>query len=214
MGHLCRIFNSSIGKKFLVGAAGLLLCGFVFVHLAENMLLFVGPHAYNTYATTLESNPLLPLAEIILAGIFLIHIIVSLYLRWQNKQARPVAYAQEHAKGGRTPGSRTMTWTALLVLFFLVVHIRMFRFGPHDEQGLFHLVTTWLSDPRYGVFYVVALLGLLLHLSHGVQSMFQTFGLNHPRYMPLVKSLGWAFAIIVCAGFAAIPITAMLGGFR
>ncbi len=211
MKHSCKFLHSSIGKKFTVGAAGVLLCLFLVFHLSGNMLLFVGESQFNAFANTLDTNPLIPAAEIILAAIFFAHVVVSLWLRWQNKQARPVGYADYRAKGGRTAGSRTMTWTALLVLAFLIIHVKAFRFGGRDG-GMYHLVLSSLSNPYMAGFYLLALAGLALHLSHGVQSAFQTFGLNHPKYMPAVKALGWAFALIICGGFAVIPIWALIKG--
>jgi succinate dehydrogenase / fumarate reductase, cytochrome b subunit len=209
MCKLCGFFTSSIGKKFLVGGAGLLLCGFLVTHLAGNLLLFVSEGAFNNYAKTLESNPLLPIAELGLAGLFLAHIVFSLWGRWQNKAARPVAYEVEKAKGGRTPGSRTMTWTALLVLAFIIIHIKTFKFGEHGES-LYNLVMTSFANPLYSGFYVVAMLGLMLHLSHGVQSAFQTFGLNHPKYTPWIKRGGLVFALVIAGGFALIPAWAYM----
>lgn len=211
MCHLCRLFNASIGKKILVAVAGILLCGFLITHLAGNLLLFVGPGYFNKYATALESNPLLPLAEAILLLIFLVHIVWSLRVRYENKKARPVAYEEYKAKGGRTPGSRSMTWTALLILVFLVIHIKMFKFGM-DSAGLYHLVMGSLAKPAIGAFYLVCLGALMLHLSHGVQSAFQTLGLNHPRYFPAVKILGRLFALVIAGGFMAITVFALIKG--
>jgi succinate dehydrogenase / fumarate reductase cytochrome b subunit len=211
MATLCRFFTSSIGRKVVVGLAGLLLCGFLVTHLAGNLFLFVGEGAFNHYAETLEKNPLLPIAEIGLVALFVIHILVSLRLRYENRKARPVAYAESASKGGRSAGSRSMTWTALLVLAFLLVHIKTFKFGD-DAQGLYRLVMTWFTNPLYVGFYVLALLGLGLHVSHGIQSAFQTLGLNHPRYTPLIRKAGMAFAILVCGGFMSIPIWAFMTG--
>src|SRR5687767_10685728 len=120
MGTLCRLFSSSIGRKAVVAVAGLLLCGFLVTHLAGNLLLFVSEGSFNNYAKTLESNPLLPLAELGLLALFLGHILVAAKLRWENRQARPAAYAEVKSKGGRSVGSRTMGWTAFLVLAFVV----------------------------------------------------------------------------------------------
>ena len=213
MQTLCRFFCSSIGRKVVVAAAGLLLCGFLVMHLAGNLFLLVGEGAFNHYAEAIEGNPLLPAAEIGLAVLFLLHILVALKLRYENAQARPVAYAEQRSKGGRTAGSRTMTWTALLVLAFVIVHLKTFRFG-NAEHGLYKFVIAWFQNPYYAGFYVVSMIGLGLHLSHGVQSGFQTLGLNHPRWTPLVRKAGAAFAFVVCAGFAALPIWAFFGGPR
>lgn len=211
MSTLCRLFSSSIGRKIMVALAGVLLCGFLLTHLAGNLFLYVGEGAFNHYAEVLESNPLLPAAEIGLALLFLLHILVSLKLRYENTQARPIAYAEYASKGGRSLGSRSMTLTAVLVLLFLVIHIKTFRFS--DTGGnLYRMVMTSFQNPLYSGFYVLAMLALGLHLSHGIQSAFQTVGLNHPRYTPLVRKAGFAFAILVCAGFAAIPIWAFIQG--
>ena len=198
----------------MVALAGLALCVFLLIHLAGNLFLFVGEGAFNHYAEALASNKALPIAEALLFLVFALHILVSLKLRWENKQARPVSYDEYHSKGGRSWGSRSMTWTALLVLAFLIIHIKTFRFG-NDTNGLYQLVMDWFRNPWYAGFYVAALIALGFHLSHGIQSGFQTLGLNHPKYTPAIRKIGFAFAFIVCAGFASIPIWAyFIGGPR
>ncbi|MDE2040042.1 MAG: succinate dehydrogenase cytochrome b subunit [Elusimicrobia bacterium] len=204
-------FSSSIGRKIVVALAGLLLCLFLVVHLAGNLLIFAGAPTFNHYAAALEHNPLLPAAEIGLLALFLLHILFSLKLRWENHRSRPVGYAESASKGGRTPGSRTMLVSALLLLAFLAVHIKTFRFG-HPGDSLYRMVMTWFSNPYYSAFYVLSMAALALHLSHGVQSGFQTLGLNHPRYTPIIRALGVAFAVALCTAFAAIPLWALLAG--
>ena len=211
MGMLCKFFGSSIGRKVVVALAGLLLCGFLLAHLAGNLFLFAGEGAFNHYASVLEHNPLLPLAELGLLALFLIHIAVTLKLRYENFQARPTAYAEQRSKGGRSAGSRTMTWTALLVFVFLIVHLKTLKFGDY-ENGLYKLVMTWFQNPVYAGFYVLAMVALGLHLSHGVQSLFQTLGLNHPQWTPLILKAGFAFAVVISAGFAVIPLWAFMQG--
>jgi succinate dehydrogenase / fumarate reductase, cytochrome b subunit len=203
----CRIVCSSIGKKVLVALAGLLLCGFLVTHLAGNLFLLVGASAFNHYAETLEENKLLPLAEAGLFALFVLHIVTSLVLRVQDKQARPVAYEMKVSKGGSTWGSSTMALSGILILAFIIVHIKTFKFGDKPD-GLFNLVVTWFKNPFYVGFYVLAMTGLGLHLSHGVQSAFRTFGLSHSKYMCLVKKVGLAFAILIAAGFAMLPLWA------
>lgn len=207
MGNLFKLFDSSIGKKVWVACAGLLLCVFLVTHLAGNLLLLVGEGTFNHYAETLEENPLILPAEIILAALFLGHILISLHLKHKNRKARPVRYEVSNDKGARTWGSRTMTYTGLLLLAFLIVHIRTFKFGE-ESQGLFHLVITAFENKAYALFYVLAMAALGLHLSHGFQSAFQTLGVNHPRYAPLIKKSGLAFALIVAGGFAILPVWA------
>ena len=212
-----QFLESSIGKKIMVALAGLLLCGFLVAHLLGNLLLFVGPGAFNKYASTLEHNPLLPLAEIGLVVLFLIHIALAVRARMANMAARPVAYQVSADKGGRTPGSRTMAVSGSLILLFLIVHLKSFRFAAKEmrETDMYQLVTSSFTNPLYAGFYVLALIGLGLHLSHGFQSGFQTLGFNHPRYTPTVRKIGLAFAILATLGFASMPIYfGFLGGAK
>ncbi|MDE2142068.1 MAG: succinate dehydrogenase cytochrome b subunit [Elusimicrobia bacterium] len=207
----CRIFEfleSSIGKKIMVALAGLLLCGFLITHLAGNLLLFVGGPAFNRYAQMLESNPLLPLAEGGLFVLFLIHIALSVRARMINMAARPVAYQTSSDKGGRTPGSRTMAVSGSLILLFIIIHVATIKYQVGGAKGpdLFAHVTTWFANPLYAGFYVLALIGVGLHLSHGVQSAFQTLGVNHPRYTPLIRKAGIAFAALIALAFASMPL--------
>lgn len=202
-----KLIQSSIGKKVLVALAGLLLCGFLVTHLAGNLFLLAGSDAFNHYAELLEKNPLLIPAELALLGLFLIHIVLALTVTWQNKQARPVAYEESASKGGRTPGSRTMAISGTLLLAFLIVHIKTFKYGD-KPTGLYDLVMSSFADPLYTGFYVLAMAALGLHLSHGFQSGFQTLGVNHPRYTPLIKGAGLLFAAVISAGFAFLPIWA------
>ncbi len=213
MCRLCAFFNSSLGKKYLVGAAGFLLSAFVLVHLAENLLIFAGERYFNAYATTLESLPILPLLEWGLFAVFFLHIVVSLWARVQNKQARPVGYEVYQDKGGRTIGSKTMLWTALLVLAFLFVHVKTVRFGDMSD-GVYKLLVGLFRSPLYLGFYLVALWALALHLSHGVQSMFQTFGINHPKYTRAIKGLSKVFGFVIASGFSAIAIYLHMQGAR
>lgn len=212
--RLCSLLNSSIGKKIQVALAGLLLCGFLVTHLAGNLLLFVGEGTFNHYAETLENNPFLVPAEIVLVALFLVHIVLALKLRFENRAARPVPYADAESKGGRTAGSSTMAITGTLVLAFLIIHIKTFKFGD-APKGLYDLVLRMFGNPLYSGFYVIAMGGLMLHLSHGFQSAFQTFGVNHPKYTPMIKRVGGIFAFVIAGGFAFIPIWAyVVGGDR
>ncbi|MDE2491568.1 MAG: succinate dehydrogenase cytochrome b subunit [Elusimicrobia bacterium] len=216
----CRaieFLESSIGKKIMVALAGLFLSFFLVVHLAGNLFLFGGAPAFNHYASLLEHNELLPVAEIGLVVLFLIHILLAIRATWINRAARPVGYAVYRGKGARTAGSKTMIWTGLLLLAFLIVHLKSFRFAPEAvrEADLYALVVHAFRNPWYSGFYVLALVGLGVHLSHGIQSGFQTLGLNHPRYTPWIKRLGLALAVLLALGFMSMPIYfGFLGGAK
>lgn len=196
----------------MVAAAGVLLCGFLVTHLAGNLLMFAGGEAFNRYAEALEHNPLLPLAEAGLAGLFLLHIVLSIKATLANRAARPEGYQIYKGKGARTPGSRTMAATGLLILAFVIVHVATFKYdvggfkGASGQEGLFAHVVGWFANPWYSLFYVLAVGGVGLHLSHGVQSALQTFGVSHPRYTPALKKLGLGFAVLIFLGFASLPV--------
>lgn len=205
---MIEFLESSIGKKIMVALAGLLLCGFLITHLAGNLFLFAGAPAFNRYAEFLESQALLPLAEGGLLVLFLIHIALSVRARMANWAARPIGYAAPSDKGARTPGSRTMAVSGSLILLFIVIHVATIKYQVGGAMGptLYDHVTGWFRNPLYAGFYVLAMIGIGLHLSHGVQSSFQTFGVSHPRYTPLIKALGLAFAAVVALAFASMPL--------
>lgn len=198
-----QLATSSIGKKLGVALTGLLLCGFLLSHLAGNLLMAVGEEKFNHYAEVLTQNPLIIPAEIFLSLIFLIHMVLAVVTYIQNKQARPVAYAKEQIKGSQSLGSRTMIFTGFLLAVFLVYHVATFKYGE-QSRGLFYLVVTSFKNKFYSLFYATAMVGLGLHLSHGFQSAFQTFGVNHPKLTPLIQWAGYALAVAVAAGFAAL----------
>ncbi len=203
-----RFLESSIGKKITVALAGLFLSVFLITHLAGNLFLFGGEKAFNAYAGFLESNPLIPIAEVGLAVLFVVHIALALRARLINSAARPVGYQVSATKGNRTLGSRTIAISGIVILLFLVVHLTSMRFIPHEvrEFRLYGVVREVFRNPIMAAFYVVALLALGLHLSHGLQSGFQTLGLNHARYTPLIKKGGLALAALIMLGFMSMPI--------
>jgi succinate dehydrogenase / fumarate reductase, cytochrome b subunit len=208
-GRLFEFLESSIGKKIMVALAGVLLIGFLVTHLAGNLLMFAGPEVFNKYAEALENNPLLPVAELGLVALFLLHIVMSARATLANRAARPEGYQAYKGKGARTPGSRTMAITGTLILAFVVIHVATFKYKAGGVKGedLFAHVAGWFyGNKLYTAFYLLALAGIGLHLSHGVQSAAQTFGLNHPRYTPLVKKTGLAIAAAITLGFASLPV--------
>jgi succinate dehydrogenase / fumarate reductase, cytochrome b subunit len=207
LSRVCDFLNSSIGKKMTVALAGLLLCGFLVSHLAGNLFLLGGEAAFNGYAEALEHNPLLPIAEIGLLALFALHIATSLYATFQNKQARGESYDTYKSKGGRSIGSRTMAVSGTLLLAFIIVHVKTFRFTEHAD-GLYQGVMAVFSNPWWVGFYVLAMGSLALHLSHGVWSAFQTFGLQNARTRPLIRMAGYGFAAVIALGFAALPVWA------
>jgi len=192
-----------------MAASGLLLGGFMLVHLAENLLLFKGEAAYNGWVDLLLSNPATPLLEIGLLFIFVAHIITGVWVRVEDFLNAPRGYEARKWQGGRTVGSATMLYTAAAILAYLVYHMLTFRFVDHS-MGFYQMVTSAFRSPVFTAIYIAGSVALALHLSHGMQSAFQTLGLNHPKYTPLIKAGGLLVAIAM-TGFALISLYYLAG---
>lgn len=203
--------SSSVGKKIIMGLTGLFLCSFLVVHLAGNLLLFKqdGGATFNAYSDFMEHNAVILILEIVLFAGILFHIIDGIVLTLKNKSARPTPYAMSNPSANSTWFSRNMGLTGSLVFAFLVIHIRTFMIGQrfqHQHSSMFDSVKINFSNFYYSGFYVVAIAFLAFHLNHGFQSAFQSLGINHPFYTPIIKGLGLLFSILIPIGFMTIPI--------
>lgn len=208
-------FASTIGSKQLVGLTGLGLSLFVLIHMLGNLLIFVSPEAYNLYSNTLITNRGIYFAEAGLLLIFLVHIGMASWVSLLNIRARSSRYARfPSGPKGTSLIARTMWAQGAVILVFTVLHLITFKFGTLYEveydglvvRDLHRLVIEVFQEPVYVIWYVFALLVLGFHLSHGVASSLQTFGINHPRYNPWFKKIGYAYALIVALGFIAQPL--------
>ena len=209
-------FNSSIVKKQFIGFTGLLLCGFLVTHLAGNLLILVGDEAFNRYAYTLTSNKaFLYTAETILGLIFLGHLILALRVTYENYNARPVKYAVKNRTGrGATFASSTMPVTGFILLFFIIWHLNGLKFGPEyvitynntEMRDLYRLLLEYFSIPLNVFGYVLGMVAMGIHVSHGFWSAFQSLGFNHSRYTPLLNKLAIAFAFVISVSFSILPI--------
>lgn len=210
-----RALSTSVGQKLVMGATGLLLCGFLVVHLAGNLLLFQGAEHYNKYAHKLHENELLPVAEAGLLVLFLLHIILAFTTARWNSAARPIGYREKQSKlkgGLKLEPHNFMFVTGVIVLGFLLLHLSDMRMGEL-ELRLKYVETdapatkalNVLRDPISAIVYIVGSLVLGVHLLHGFQSAFRSLGLNHPKYTPFITKLGVLFAAIIGLGFASLP---------
>ncbi|HAT72328.1 MAG TPA: succinate dehydrogenase [Elusimicrobia bacterium] len=204
-----RLITTSIGRKAVMAVSGLLLGGFMLVHLAENLLLFKGEPAYNTWVDLLISNPVTPFMEAGLLALFIGHIITGVWVRIEDFLNAPRGYEARRWQGGRTAGSATMLYTAAAILAYLAYHLLTFRFVDHS-MGFYQMVTAAFRSPVFVAVYISGSLALALHLSHGMQSAFQTLGVNHPKYTPLIKAGGLAVAVTM-TGFALISLYYLAG---
>ena len=212
---LIRALSTSVGQKLVMGASGLLLCGFLTVHLAGHLLLLQGAEHYNKYAHKLHENELLPVAEAGLLVLFVLHIILAFTTTRMNTAARPVGYREKQTKligGLNVEPHNYMFLTGVIVLGFLLLHLSDMRLAewkmrlPYDESmsPADHALLV-LRDPISATVYILGSLVLGVHLLHGFQSAFRSLGLNHPKYTPFITKLGVVFAIAIGLGFASLP---------
>lgn len=209
LAFLTRIVTTSIGRKFIMAITGLSLVGFVLFHLSSNLVLLNGREAYNTYVGVLTGVPFLLLIETGLFTVIIIHILMGIYVRWEDFRNRPKGYKKRNWQGGRTIGSATMLYTAAIILGFIAYHVFTFRFVDHS-MGFYEMVTTAFQQPVFVSVYVIGSLAMVLHLSHGVQSVFQTLGINHSKYTTFIKCGGWIIALAM-TGFAFLPLIFLFG---
>lgn len=210
MGWIGSLYRSSIGKKSIMAASGLLLTLFLLTHLLGNSVSFFGRDAFNAYAEKLHSLGALVLVfEIGLLALFLIHIITGIILYFENLQARPSRYSVNTSEGGRSWGSRTMPYTGIIIFVFIIVHLFNFHFTDKN-MPIADLVRVLLSRPGLALFYIFSLLAAALHLSHGVWSLFQSIGFNHEKYNQLLLKGALVFSILVGAVFILIPLLALV----
>ena len=213
----CRFFSSTIGMKVTMAATGLLLVGFLATHLAGNFLLFGGPEAFNEYAHKLVSlGPVLWAAEAGLLGLFVLHIFCAIRTKMISSAARGSEYAMRKTHGESTVSSKFMLHTGGIILVFLIVHLATFKFGKEYNleatatapamRDLYTTVVELFANKAYSAYYIISMVLMGLHLKHGFQSAFQTLGLNHPRYTPLVKKASLAIALIFAIGYSIFPV--------
>jgi succinate dehydrogenase / fumarate reductase cytochrome b subunit len=207
-----KILFSSISRKFVMALAGLFLILFLPLHFIINlMLLRSDPEPFNKAAHFMATFPLIKVFEVILLAAILIHIVYGVMLQIQNWLSRPQGYAGGE-KSFTSSFSRFMIWTGACVFIFLLLHFFNFYFvklglvtgNPEDFYSLAH---TLFKIPVYNYIYLTCFILLGFHLHHAFYSAFQTLGLNHRIWTPVVKVLAWIYAIVIPAGFGLISIT-------
>ena len=221
MSFFQQYLNSSIGKKQIVASTGLLLIIFVAGHLFGHLFIYGGPACYNNYSAFLiRLRPTLYLIEFLLLIIFLVHMFVTAWLVWDNVQARGKPYAVYKPVGERSLAAKLMPCTGTLILAFVIWHLLDFTLVNHDgprsilpdgkPAGLYGVVYNSFMDPLHSFFYIAAMMAVGFHLAHGIQSFFQTFGFNHPRYTPGIRKISNFLGILIAILYSLIPIYVLL----
>ncbi|MDX2247897.1 MAG: succinate dehydrogenase cytochrome b subunit [Bacteroidia bacterium] len=220
MSTVVNIFTHSIGKKLIMALTGLFLILFLVGHLAGNFLLFKddGGNAFNVYAKFMTTNGVVKILSYTTYISIVVHAIYALVLTLYNRKARPVQYAYTDRGANSLWNSRNMGVLGTIVLIFLVIHLRSFWYEMKagsipmvtidgmEYKNLYLVVQEAFKQLWYVLLYVLAMAGLSFHLAHGFWSAFQTLGLDHKAYTPVVKVLGITYALVVPLLFAAIPV--------
>ena len=227
-------FTSSIGKKLIMGLTGFFLITFLIVHCAINSMIFFndGGETFNHWGHFMGANLIIRTAEIGLFVFLLMHIVQGLSLWGQNNKARPVKYIVNNASSNSKWYSRSMGLLGTLILIFLILHLYHFwtpsRFGgmvnirplaettlgTYNNQEVHNLYAemqlVFQNNLLIVIVYTLGVISLGWHLVHGFQSAFQTFGINHKRYTPIIKGAGLIYTIVICVLFAAMPVAIYL----
>jgi succinate dehydrogenase / fumarate reductase cytochrome b subunit len=233
MNVLLRPLRSSLGAKYVMALTGIGLIGFVVAHMLGNLLIFFGSDALNSYAQALKDKPaLLWTARLGLLTIFVVHLVLGIRLTLQNKRARDVRYVFEDTVQASW-ASRHMLLTGLVLLAFIVFHLAHFTLGIvtsysttsgekvsyldlHDSKDptrhdVYRMVVVGFRNGWITFTYLVAQFFLWLHLWHGASSWFQSLGLNHPAYNPLIHAFGPVLSTAVLVGNCSIPLAILSG---
>lgn len=216
-----KFYSSTVGRKFITGLTGVLLIGFLFVHLGGNLTMLVGPGLFNSYTHHVESLGILLYAvEIVLLAIFVAHIVTALGVQLGKVRARPHGYAVTASRGGpsrKTIASRSMIITGLVLLVFVPVHVWMFKYnqgrpspvmmhGGKELRDLYAVVATAFKNPLIAWGYAGVMFLLGFHLRHGFWSSLQSLGALNRRALPVVYGLGLLVALLLAAGFILLPL--------
>lgn len=217
-----------------MGLTGFFLITFLIVHCFINSMIFFddGGQTFNHWGQFMGSNLIVRTMELGLFAFLILHIIQGLILWAQNKAARPVKYAVNHPNRNSNWYSRSMGLLGTLILMFLVLHLYHFwvpsRFGgmanvhtfettklgdyaDQEAHNLYKGMQVIFTDWWIVVIYVLGVISLFWHLLHGFQSAFQTFGINHKTYSPLIKTIGFVYCLVICVLFALMPVSIYLG---
>jgi succinate dehydrogenase / fumarate reductase cytochrome b subunit len=227
MNLFSRIWNSSLGKKYIMAATGCVLFIFVIGHLIGNLQIFLGPDILNQYGHFLQTNWEIKWpARIGLLVMVVLHIVSAVRLTAENRAARGQGYA-EWKPAGASYASRTMMMSGVIIAAFIIYHLLHYTvttpsvnftredFGTFmDAKGrhdIYKMMIVGFSNGWVSLFYIISMALLSLHLSHGVSSMFQSMGWKKSYYKPLIDNGARLIAILIFAGYVSIPIAVMLG---
>jgi succinate dehydrogenase / fumarate reductase, cytochrome b subunit len=213
-------WQSTNGKKAVMAVTGAILFLFVIGHLLGNLQVFDGPDRLNAYGRFLKNlGELLWIVRIVLLAAVGLHIVATVQLALRNQKARPVGYKVKKSVNSNY-ADRTMYWSGPIVLAFVIFHLLQFTAGyihPESqfiEGDVYHNVVAGFQVWWVSAWYIFSMILLGFHLRHGLWSMFQSVGMNHPRHTPALQQAALWIAILITAGYISIPIAVLVGWVR
>ena len=206
-----KFLSTSIGRKVIMAITGFFLITFLLVHLGINLSLFWSKDAFNGASEFMATNGVIQVMQYVLAAGFIMHILLGIRLELKNRASRSVKYVMNKPSENASLASRNMIITGILVLLFLILHLKDFFVQlKFNAKGGFEtdydLVTALFKSPLYTALYVLAFVLLGIHLSHGFQSAFQSTGANYNKFKACIKNTGIAFSILIAVGFSSIAL--------
>jgi succinate dehydrogenase / fumarate reductase cytochrome b subunit len=219
-GYLCRFTRSTIGLKFIMAVTGVIMFGYLIGHVTGNWLVFAGREKINAYSAFLHHSPMILWGtRVILLISVLLHLWATARFLELRKQARPVAYGLKGSHG-TTWAARTMFWSGPIILLFIIYHILhlttgtvhpSFHVNPETHQvDVYQNLVDGFKKPMAAGIYIVGMLAIGLHLSHGLWSMLQTIGVNRPNWECALRTFAVVVGFALCAGFIAVPAAVLL----
>ncbi|MGE5235902.1 MAG: succinate dehydrogenase cytochrome b subunit [Acidobacteriota bacterium] len=218
MDLILGLYRSTLGKKVVMAVTGIILFGFVVVHMLGNLQIYQGPEKLNHYAELLRSAPaLLWAARIVLLFCVLVHTLAAVQLTILNWGSRPMRYAMRHYREADY-AARTMVWSGPIILAFVIYHILDLTLGTVNPgfvaHDVYHNVVASFQVVPVAIFYMLANVLLGIHLYHGLWSLFQTLGINSPAYNTWRRVVASVFAALIALGNVSIPLAVVTGLVR
>ena len=227
---LARVWSSSLGKKYIMALSGVALFGFVVAHMIGNLMVFLGPEGVNAYGHFLQTTPeLLWPARIFLLTMLGLHFVSAALLTLENRSSRPVSYV-EYDVVASSFAARTMIYSGLIVLFFVLYHILHFTMqvpgvnltgqdfhtfkDAKEHHDIYRMIVTGFSHPIVSLAYLVGVGLLCVHLSHGLSSMFQSLGWRKQYYRGFLDKFAVVAAVVIFLGYASIPVAVWVGALK
>jgi succinate dehydrogenase / fumarate reductase cytochrome b subunit len=217
--RIARFWGSTVGKKIVMAATGLIMVAFLIGHMVGNLQVFLGAQKLNAYSAFLHSlGELLWLVRGVLLVSLVLHVVAAVQLIRIDRAARPVAYAK-HETLAATLASRTMRWGGLVLAIFIVLHLLHFTTGtlrpaPFSHGDVYANVVGNFMIPWVAALYIAAMVAVGLHLYHGTWSVFRTLGVAPPSARPLQHRISLVLAVILWLGFTLVPVGVLLGWAR